>query len=299
MLKKYKLILVALVFVFLAGLVAKASLAGDLALLAPKGDIALKERDLMIASTLLMLIIVVPVFVLTFVFAWRYREGNHKAKYTPSYDRSGILEFLWWLIPLIIISVISVIAWQSSHALDPFKKIDSEIKPVRIQVIALQWKWLFIYPEENIASVNYIQFPADTPINFEITADAPMNSFWIPKLGGQIYAMSGMSTKLHLIANEAGEYQGSSANISGAGFAGMRFVARASNISDYKTWLSETRQASKILDEAEYNRLVKPSKDEPPAYYSFSQPNLYNYVIGRYLAPNNKSHTHPLEEAYE
>ena len=199
-----------------------------MAVLDPKGFIAFEERDLLYITALLMLTVVVPVLVLAVVICWKYRAGNKKAKYEPEWDKSWALELVWWGFPCIIVALLSVLTVKSCLDLDPFKPLESDVKPLKIQVVALQWKWLFIYPEQKIATINFVQFPEKTPINFELTADAPMNSFWIPQLGGQIYAMPGMSTKLHLIANEAGSYRGSSSNISGNGFAGMIFTAKKS-----------------------------------------------------------------------
>jgi cytochrome o ubiquinol oxidase subunit 2 len=254
-----------------------------IAVLAPSGSIGKKERNLLFFSLALSVIVVLPVFALLFSFAWKYRESNAKAKYEPKVDGSRRLETIWWLIPSIIILILSIVTWNSSHDLDPFKPISSSVKPINIQVIAMQWKWLFIYPDQNIASVNFVQFPVNTPINFEITSDAPMNSFWIPDLGGQIYAMSGMSTQLHLMANKAGDFPGRSANISGEGFSGMNFIARASDDFDFKQWAVETKVSQNHLDLTSYNKLLKPSKNNPAAYYALDDPNLYSTVVDKYM----------------
>lgn len=259
--------------------------SNNIAVLNPKGLIANQERDLMVTATLLMLIVVIPVFILTFFIAWKYRASNKKAKYTPEWDHNRVIETIWWVIPLALIMVLSVMIWKSSHDLDPFKPIETSVKPLTIQVVALQWKWLFIYPESKLASVNFIQFPEDTPINFEVTADAPMNSFWIPSLGGQIYAMSGMSTKLHLMADEVGDFKGSSANISGRGFSGMRFTARASSKVDFETWLQSVKQSEVPLSMDEYNKVARPSENHPAVYYSSVEEGLYNKVIMKYMVP--------------
>ena len=198
----------------------------NIAVLEPKGFIGIKERDLIITALLLMLIVVIPVFLFALFFAWKYRESNSKARHAPDWEHNYIAEYCWWGVPFLLIIILGVITWKSSHELNPFRPIQSDVKPIKIQVVALQWKWLFIYPEQNIATVNYVEFPEKTPINFEITADAPMNSFWIPQLGGQIYAMPAMRSKLHLIANEEGTFRGCSSNISGKGFAGMVFTAK-------------------------------------------------------------------------
>lgn len=257
----------------------------SLPVLQPKGSIAEKERNLIIMATLLSLIVVVSVFIMLFTIAWKYRESNTKADYQPDWDHSRLFEALWWGIPCAIIFVLSVVAWQSSHELDPFKALQTQAKPVKVQVVALQWKWLFIYPDEKVASVNFLQVPINRPINFEVTSDAPMNSFWIPSLGGQIYAMSGMSTKLHLMADTPGDYQGSSANISGAGFSDMRFIARASSESAYQQWVATSRHSIDTLDADAYNELAKPTKDVLPKQYTLDDEDLYNKIIMKYMAP--------------
>lgn len=262
----------------------------NVAVLNPKGTIADKQRDLIIITTLLMLIVVIPVFVMTAVFSWRYREGNKKkSKYRPDWDHSHVAEFVWWTVPLIIISIIGVIIWRSSHDLDPYKPLESSKQPIKVQVVALQWKWLFIYPEQGIATVNYVQFPEDTPVNFEITADAPMNSFWIPQLGGQVYAMSGMTTKLHLMANEQGSYDGMSANLSGEGFADMKFTAKATSQTDFDQWLRNVKNNSTNLSEDKYKELAQPSKNNVVTYFADSDDNLYNKILMKYMMPKHQT----------
>ncbi len=258
---------------------------GDIAVLNPKGMIAHQESDLIITSTLLMLIVVIPVFVMSFIFAWKYRASNKKAKYDPDWDKSVVAESIWWGVPCIIILVLSILAWKSTHTLDPYKPIDVTTKPLKIQVVALQWKWLFIYPEQNIATVNFFQFPEKTPVDFEITADAPMNSFWIPQLSGQIFAMPGMKTKLHVIADGVGNYRGSSANISGTGFAGMTFVAKSSTQADFDEWVESVKQSPKALNLDEYKQLAAPSTNNPVASYVLASEDLHNWIIMKYMMP--------------
>ncbi len=258
---------------------------GTVAVMEPKGIIALKQRNLIVISTLLMLIVVIPVFILTFGIAWKYRASNKKAKYTPDWDFNLLYESLWWGLPCVIVIALSVLAYKSSHELDPFKPIESDAKPVKIQVIALAWKWLFIYPEHDIATVNFIQFPEKTPLNFEITADAPMNSFWIPQLGGQIYAMPGMKAKLHLMADAPGSFRGSSANLSGDGFAGMTFVAKASSQAEFDAWVQSVKQTPNQLSLTEYNKLTRPSENNPIAYYRLMEEDLCDRVVMKYMMP--------------
>lgn len=266
--------------------------------LAPKGTIAEQQFDLIVLTSLLSLIVIIPVFALTFFIVWKYRASNTKAKYQPNWDHNRALEAAWWLIPFALIAVLAVITWVSTHKLDPYRPIESDKKPITIQVIALPWKWLFIYPEQNIATVNYVQFPEKTPVNFELTADAPMNSFWIPQLGGQVYAMAGMTTKLHLEASSVGEYRGSSANISGEGFAGMKFIAQSTNQKDFDSWIQGTKASYPVLTFSEYDKLVQPSENTPPAYYSSSDPNLYDTVIMKYMMPGMQS-SQPTEHKHE
>jgi cytochrome o ubiquinol oxidase subunit 2 len=188
------------------------------------------------------------------------------------------------------IAVLAVITWNSSHDLDPFKPLSAQARPIKIQVVALDWKWLFIYPEQNIASVNYVQFPLNTPIDFQITADAPMNSFWIPQLGGQIYAMPGMSTELHLMADKPGHYSGKSANISGEGFSGMTFDTNVSDNDEFNTWVSSVKQKQHPLDLAAYSELAKQSKNNPVTYYSSEDPELFDSIINKYEGPDGHAH---------
>jgi cytochrome o ubiquinol oxidase subunit 2 len=248
------------------------------------GWVATRERRLIIITLLISLIVVVPVFVLLFAFAWKYREGNTSAKYSPELDGNKWAETVWWLIPIAMICVLSVITWQSTHELDPNKVLVSTTKPLTIQVVALQWKWLFIYPEQHVASLNYLQFPTNRPLNFEITADAPMNSFWIPQLGGQIYAMSGMSMPLHLIANKDGDYRGVSANISGKGFADMHFMARSSSTTAFDDWVRSVRQSPQDLNVATYNKLARPG-GMPITSYAKADDGLYDTIVEKYMMP--------------
>lgn len=266
----------------------------NFAVLNPRGVVAERQRQLIVFTTLLGLVVIVPVFILTFTIAWRYREGNTKARYTPDWDRNLLFESLWWGIPTIIIAVLSVVIWQSSHELDPYKQLASANKPLTIQVVALQWKWLFIYPEQHIATVNYVQFPKNTPVTFQLTSDAPMNSFWIPQLGGQMYAMSGMSTKLNLMANAAGSFRGSSANISGRGFAGMNFIAKSSTDTEFKLWVNQVKQSQNQLTMASYNRLSKPSVGGSNVY-AYGDTGLYDSVLLKYMSPGNEVHDMHME----
>lgn len=239
---------------------------GHFPLLLPSGSIGIAERDLMLHTIFLMLIVVIPVFILIIFIAWHYRADNTKAAYTPNWENSKMEELIWWSVPLEIVLVLAALTWSSTHELDPSKVIAHPEQPMVVQVVALPWKWLFIYPEQGVASVNELAIPADRSIEFQITADAPMNSFWIPALGGQMYAMTGMTTMLHLMAPTPGEFEGLSANYSGEGFAQMRFKARAMNASDFDAWVANAKQAP-MLTQQEYQTLRQPSDTGPVRYY--------------------------------
>ena len=258
----------------------------NFAVLNPAGSIGQSERHIMYLALLLSLFVIIPVFGLTLFIVLRYRETNHKSKYTPDWDHSRLLESIWWGIPAAIILVLSIITWNSSHQLDPARAINSSNKTLKIQVVAMQWKWLFIYPQQHIASVNFLQIPTDTPVQFEITSDAPMNSFWIPQLGGQIYAMPGMSTHLNLMATSPGNYRGLSANISGEGFSGMTFKVRATSSHEFSAWVVSTQQLNNKFTQTEYDLLAQPSKNNKYAFYTDNDTALYDRVVMKYMTPS-------------
>ncbi|MDN5274648.1 MAG: cyoA [Candidatus Saccharibacteria bacterium] len=257
----------------------------NVAVLNPQGDIARQERDLIVFTTVLGMAVVIPVFAMLGIFAWKFREGNHKANYRPEWDGNKYLEIVWWGIPCAIILVLSVVTWRTSHDLDPYKALSSDVKPLNVQVVALQWKWLFIYPDLGVASANLLEIPEKTPVNFTITADAPMNSFWIPSLGSQVYAMTGMSTQLHLIADHTGDYRGSSANISGKGFADMKFTARSTSMAEFHSWVGRVRKTSTTLDQSGYDALALPASLDTPMYYVVKDNDLYDRIVMKYMAP--------------
>lgn len=260
----------------------------DLDVIFPEGTVGIEERNLLLTIQVLMLVIIIPVYVLTFVFAWKYNAANPKGDYDPDLVDNTFAEFVWWGVPLVMTIIVSVLTWVKTHELDPFKPLESDRKPLTIQVVALQWKWLFLYPEEKIATVNFLQIPKNIPIRFEITADAPMNSFWIPELGGQIYAMPKMRTELNLIAKETGDFRGSSANISGEGFANMHFVTRASSEEDFKKWVENVQKSPQSLNIEEYNKLATPSLTSPVETFQLADTTLFNHIINKYLLPNPK-----------
>jgi cytochrome o ubiquinol oxidase subunit 2 len=249
----------------------------------PKGPIGAQERSIIVTATVLMLIVVVPVIALILVFAWRYRSSNENADYRPDWAHSNTIEAVVWLIPCIIIAALGVITWRTSHTLDPYRPLDSRVKPIRIDAVALDWKWLFIYPDQKVATVNEVAFPANVPVEFHITSATVMNAFFIPQLGSQIYAMAGMQTQLHLLASAPGTYQGLSSNYSGDGFSGMTFKAIAvPSQQGFDAWLARVRAARPTLGAAAYAQLARPSENNSVAYYSQVQPDLFaDIVAGR------------------
>jgi cytochrome o ubiquinol oxidase subunit 2 len=282
-------------FVLLAAIVTAAAIYvmnNNVAVLSPRGSIAEDQFRLIVVGALLSLIIIVPVFTLTIYIVWKYRAGK-KARYQPEWDHSKALEGTWWLVPSALIAVLAVITWFSAHQLDPYRPLDSDKKPVEVQVVALDWKWLFIYPEHGVASVNEMQVPVGRPINLRITADAPMNSFWVPQLGGQVYAMAGMVTQLHLRADEPGDYNGVSSNISGEGFAGMRFTVRAGSEAEFADWIAAAQQSPQQLNRAAYDELARPSENNAVAYYSHVTDGLYNAIIEQFTVPAATSRQRP------
>ncbi len=252
----------------------------------PKGPIAHREMWLLIDAVLLMCIIVVPVIIVTFVIAYRYRASNTKAKYSPNWSHNNWLEAGWWVLPIVIIVVLATMTWRTTHQLDPYKPLDSHVKPITIQAVSLEWRWLFIYPDQHIATMDFVEFPVNTPINFKITSDAPMNSFQIQQLAGQIYSMAGMKTQLHLMASEEGDYYGRSVSFSGAGFAGMQFTARVVNNDQFNQWVNTVKQSPEHLTVAAYNTLALPSEDHTIHLYSNVADDLFDTIIMKYVGPD-------------
>jgi cytochrome o ubiquinol oxidase subunit 2 len=283
--KKLRIALIILIALSFVAVAAWYISTLPIDILNPKGVIATKQYNLLVFTTLLGFIVVIPVFIMAIVIAWRYREGNKKARYTPDVGTNRLAETVWWGIPILLILILSVVTWKSTYDLDPHKPLASDVPAINIQVVALDWKWLFIYPDQDIATVNFVQFPVNTPVNFSITADAPMNSFWMPQLGGQIYAMAGMTTQLHISADTPGDYRGLSANISGEGFADMKFTARASSQDDFTKWLKTTKAEPKQLDTAAYNKLRQQTIAHPVTFYGQVDNGLYDTIVMKYMMP--------------
>jgi len=258
----------------------------------PAGDIAVQQRNMLVESTLLMLLIIVPVMTLTVLFAWRYRASNTQAPYEPDWDHSTQLELIIWAGPLLIIICLGALTWVGTHLLDPYRALGrvrpdrpgSPVQaPLRVDAVAMDWKWLFIYPEYRLATVNELAVPIDRPIDFHITASGVMNAFYVPALAGMIYAMPGMETRLHAVANRPGDYLGLSANYSGAGFAGMHFRFRALPEAGFASWLAQAQQATAgaSLDRTAYLQLQQPSEDEPVRYFSATDAGLFEAIVER------------------
>jgi cytochrome o ubiquinol oxidase subunit 2 len=256
----------------LLGITGSAMLAVGLsgcgaAVLDPHGPIGRQEKLILIDATVIMLAIVIPVIIATLAFAWWFRAGNAKATRLPDWDYSGRIEFVVWAIPALVILFLGGIAWLSSHDLDPPRDIESSITPLDIDVVSLDWKWLFIYPDAGVASVNKLVLPVGTPVRFHMTSAGVMNSFFIPKLGSQIYTMAGMTTKLDLMVDDPGVYHGLSAQFSGEGFSDMTFDVTAVSRQDFEQWLDGTRTGGGLLDAASYAMLMRPSvKDSQHTY---------------------------------
>ncbi len=266
-------------------------------LLSPSGDVAVQQRDLIYISMVLMLLIVVPVIIATLVFAWRYRASNAKTEkdYDPEWHHSTMLELMIWSAPLLIIIALGALTWTSTHLLDPYRPLDriskgrelpTNTQPLVVEVVAMDWKWLFLYPEQGIASVNEMAVPVDRPIQFKITASTVMNSFFIPAMAGQIYAMPGMQTTLYGVINNPGTFEGISANYSGAGFSGMRFKVHGTDASGFDRWVQQNREQGGELSRDAYLKLEQPSEREPVRRYASVADGLYDAILNRCVESN-------------
>ncbi|MET4091075.1 ubiquinol oxidase subunit II [Bradyrhizobium sp. S3.5.5] len=255
----------------------------------PKGPIALAERQILFNALGIMLAIVIPVILATLGFAFWFRASNERARYRPDFTYSGRLELLVWSIPGMTVLLVGGVAWIGAHDLDPGKPISSTVKPVNVQVVSLDWKWLFIYPEQGIASVNKLVVPVGTPISFELTSSSVMNSFFVPQLGSQIYTMSGMATRLHLQADHLGTYPGVSAMFSGDGFPDMHFTVDAVTDDRFAQWSRQAGETGSVLDKLAYADLVKPSKAVAPFTYRGVVPGLFSSIVNAGIGAQNSS----------
>lgn len=268
----------------------------DLILFNPKGLIADQQHQLMVVSTLIMVGFAAPILFALYFFAWKYRESNDKSHFRHDAGRSKALVVTAWVSPLLVAIVLAALMLPATQKLEPKDPIENGKEPLTIQVVAMRWKWLFVYPKQNIATVNYVQIPVDTPVRFELTADeTPMSSFWIPHLAGMLYAMTEHVNTLNLIADTVGDYEGGAAEINGRGFADMRFVTRVSTQADFDKWVGHTLQSPFELTDLEYAKLLTPSEDNPPAFYSNPGAELYGNILSKYGGSHGGSHGHQAE----
>jgi cytochrome o ubiquinol oxidase subunit II len=244
----------------------------------PQGPIASAERLILLNATTIMLVVIVPVIVLTLAFAWWYRASNTRAAYEPNWANSGRLEFVVWSIPAMVVLLLAGVAWTSSHDLDPARRLSSNLKPVRIEVVSLDWKWLFIYPDFGVATLNQIVVPAGVPIEFLLTSTNVMNAFWVPQLGSQIYTMPGMTTRLNLLADHAGDYPGLSSNFSGDGFSDMRFVVHSVPAAAFSNWLTAAQGKGDVLDPDAYLQLARSGSDVSVKTYRNVERGLFERI---------------------
>jgi cytochrome o ubiquinol oxidase subunit 2 len=279
-------VLPALLLGVAAILLASCERAG---VLDPKGPIAAQELLLLINTTEIMLVVVVPVILLTLGFAWWYRASNPRANHSPDWAYQGGVEFVVWSIPALIVILVGGVAWIGSHQLDPKAPLASTVKPLQVDVVSLDWKWLFIYPDQRIATVNQLVVPAGTPVNFRLTSATVMNSFFIPQLGSQIYTMGGMTTHLNLSADAPGQFQGISAQFSGDGFADMQFMVKSVQSGEFDSWVAKVRGEGSALDDAGYGALTKPSHAVPPATYKSVDPALFERIVEQTAAMPEKA----------
>jgi cytochrome o ubiquinol oxidase subunit 2 len=255
--------------------------------LAPIGPVAESERIILLDSVAIMLVIVVPTIMATFAIAWWFRASNTRARRLPDWSYSGRLELIVWSSPALVVLFLGGIAWIGSHDLDPARPLDSKVKPMEVQVVSLDWKWLFVYPEQNVASVNRMVVPIGVPLRLYITSASVFNVFFVPRLGSQIYAMNGMTTQLNLEADEPGKYPGLSAHFSGDGFSGMAFDLEAMPIEQFNAWVTSAQAAGPVLDDAAYRKLLPQSENVKPTTYRMVQPELFDDIVRQKLPPGD------------
>lgn len=258
----------------------------------PKGPVAIVQREILLRAFAIMMIVVVPVFTMTFWFARRYRASNRAARYEPDW-MSVRVDAVTWIVPALIVISLGVHVWIYTHRLDPYEPLDPSATPLEIQVVAQDWKWLFLYPGHKVATVNELAFPSGTPIRFTITSDTVMNSFFIPALGSQIYAMAGMQTELNLRADAPGRFVGRNTQYSGRGFADQHFTAIAMTRPDFDDWVQRVAQSPDRLDAAAYEQLAKPSVSHPVVHYSAFEPDLFHRIIRKYGGHEPPAHRSP------
>ncbi|KUM44752.1 hypothetical protein [Pseudomonas sp. EpS/L25] len=270
----------------IAGLLLAASLSGCSPLqhgfLAPAGLAASGERDLLLWIVGLALVVVLPVILLTPLIVWRYRHGNDRAAYRPRREFSWLLDLFAWGVPALIVAVLAVLVWTRTHSLDPYRSPTPNVAPLEVQVIGLDWKWLFLYPDQRIATVNELVLPAGRPVQLRLTSDTVMQSLLLPRLGGQIYAMAGMQTQRYLQIPAPGQFEGRNAQYSGEGFQDQHFPIRVLDAKDFQAWTENGTQAREALDCAHYQVLARPGTLEQAARLRLTQPALFAWVLARY-----------------
>jgi cytochrome o ubiquinol oxidase subunit 2 len=254
-------------------------------ILDPQGPIGAANAKIIYNALAIMLVIVLPTIVATLAFAWWFRETNPRAQYRPDWVYSGRIELLVWGIPLLVIVFLGGVIWIGSHDLDPYRPIESKSKPIEVQVVSLDWKWLFIYPDQGIASVNELVVPAGEPVHFSLTSATVMNSFFVPQLGSMIATMNGMVTQLHLQAGRPGDYRGLSAQFSGDGFSGMHFTVHAVTEDEFARWLERARNAPSALDRNGYIALLQESQNVRPFSYRAVEPGLFQAIVTQHIPP--------------
>ncbi len=264
----------------------------SIGMLNPAGIIAYEERKLFFDSLALMLIVVLPVIIMSIAFAYHYQVSHRVKDYKPNWSHSYFLETIWWSIPCVIIVILAVLTWKKTHELDPYHKIPGHNEaPLLVQVIALPWKWLFIYPQQNIATVNYLVIPVGQQVEYWITADnVPMSAFFVPQLGSQIFAMAGMRTRLHLLANQAGVYDGMNTQFNGEGFSDMHFAVHAVAPEALQQWFATIKKSAKPLTQAAYSQLLNQSIADPPQFFAGIQANLFESVTTTYMNTFGTAH---------
>ena len=265
------------------GMVLMFTGCDQLLLFDPKGPVGSSERSLIIIAFVLMLIVVIPVFVMAFWFALKYRASNTRSTYAPKWDYSAAVDWIIWLVPVAIVTVLAYLAWSSTFSLDPYKPIHSENKPLRIEVVSMDWNWLFIYPDQDIAVVNKLVFPAGVPVSFRLTSATVMTSFFIPQLGSQMYAMAGMQTRLNLLADEAGTYTGQNQEFSGKGYSDMHFQVIAAFPGQFEEWVKKVKQSPDRLDLARYEEISKPTGGGLSILFSSVRPDLFEHIVHTYM----------------
>ncbi|MBS1103116.1 ubiquinol oxidase subunit II [Gluconobacter sp. Dm-62] len=253
-------------------------------LLQPRGPVAEMNRDVMVAEFVIMMLVVVPTCAATLYFAWKYRASNKEAEYLPTWDHSTAIEYVIWGVPAILIALLGAISWWSTHAYDPYRPLQTadNVKPLNVQVVSLDWKWMFIYPDLGIATINQLDVPTNTPLNFQITSDTVMTSFFIPRLGSMIYSMPGEQTQLHLLASESGDYLGEASQFSGRGFSDMKFRTLAMDPAQFNDWVEKVKSGSENLDDTTYPKYAAPQEAAPVQYFAHVQPDLFDGIVAKY-----------------